>query len=395
MSARHVFLLDHSAGMGSLNLGTSPALRLFPAIVPLDPPSVEKAGSVAVVMRTKNRPLLLHRALSSVLSQVYQKWHLYLVNDGGNADTLADLVAQYVSAFGDRLTVIQHAESQGMENASNAALARAEEEFVVIHDDDDSWHPDFLEETTMFLADPVNRHCVGVTTGCRLVTEQIVDDQVEELGSSEWIFNRSLTDFSAILGGNTFPPICFLFRRAAVERIGLFNGSLPVLGDWEFNIRALMVGEIDFLCRNLANYHHRVRGGGASYCNTVVDSVQVHEKQNILLRNSILRAAISESPGLIAVMQSQALLRSRLLDSLEHLGRDVRERVGAEDFGRTAAALDAGIRRLDQRLDQMEAILMEVHVVTSWHRKMLRPVHWLWDRLLPARRLIASARGSR
>lgn len=365
--------------MEGLNTTSPATLRLFPTAVPLDPPPPHKAGSVAVVMRTKNRPILLHRGLSSVLSQSYGNWHLYLVNDGGDAKVLEDVLAIYESAFGDRLTVINHAESRGMENASNAALAHTTAEFAVIHDDDDSWHPDFLDATTAFLADPANRHCVGVTTGCRLITERIVGELVEEVGSSEWLHNQRLTDFGAILGGNTFPPICFLFRRAAVDRIGAFNGALPVLGDWEFNIRALMLGEIDFLPRTLANYHHRVRGTGSSYGNTVVDGQRMHDRHNVLLRNSIMRAAILESPATIAVLQSQVLLRNRLLEAIENLGR-----LGHERDSDT---------HLDRRLGEIEDMLREMRMVASWHRKLLRPVHWIWVKLMPMRRMVARARG--
>ena len=64
--------------------------------------ALEPSGSVAVVMRTKDRPVLLPRALASVLSQTHQNWRLYLVNDGGDRqafDAVLDSTGRF-SAIG-------------------------------------------------------------------------------------------------------------------------------------------------------------------------------------------------------------------------------------------------------------------------------------------------------
>lgn len=119
-------------------------------------------GSVAIITRTKNRPVLLARALNSVLEQKYHNWHLYIVNDGGDKHAVDNLVDVYADQFGDKITVIHNEKSLGMEAASNCAFHLANEEFMVIHDDDDSWHPDFLLETVAFLKK--NQNAVGVIT---------------------------------------------------------------------------------------------------------------------------------------------------------------------------------------------------------------------------------------
>jgi len=59
--------------------------QLYPSYIEINEKdiSIKNDGSVAIIMRTKNRPILLARALKSVLEQEYQNWHLYLINDGG------------------------------------------------------------------------------------------------------------------------------------------------------------------------------------------------------------------------------------------------------------------------------------------------------------------------
>ena len=101
------------------------------------PDSEPCAEAVSIIMRTKDRALLLPRALRSVLAQSFTNWRLYLVNDGGNPATLENVLAPFRNDFGDKLSVINHAASLGMEAASNAGLAVASGRYFAIHDDDD------------------------------------------------------------------------------------------------------------------------------------------------------------------------------------------------------------------------------------------------------------------
>jgi glycosyltransferase involved in cell wall biosynthesis len=91
-----------------------PPPRLDPAGSELAPASKEGVSTVAIVMRTKDRPLLLARGLASVLSQTFSRWTLWLVNDGGSAERLEDVLASFRGRFGDRLRVIHNDTSLGM-----------------------------------------------------------------------------------------------------------------------------------------------------------------------------------------------------------------------------------------------------------------------------------------
>ena len=106
---------------------------------------------VSVITRTKDRLLLVKRAIRSVLQQTFSDWTHVIVNDGGNARELDLLLKEFEGQYEGRLEVIHNAESQGMQNASNSGIERVDSEFIVIHDDDDSWHPEFLESCVSFL----------------------------------------------------------------------------------------------------------------------------------------------------------------------------------------------------------------------------------------------------
>mgnify|MGYP001763085457 CR=1 FL=1 len=62
-------------------------------------------GSVAILMRTRDRPVLLARAFASVLSQRCDDWHLFVVNDGGDPAPVDALAARHETGFLGRITV--------------------------------------------------------------------------------------------------------------------------------------------------------------------------------------------------------------------------------------------------------------------------------------------------
>ena len=51
-------------------------------------------------------------------------------------------------------------------------------------------------------------------------------------------------DIGAMSIRNQYSPISFLFRRSCYEKISGFDESLPVLGDWDFNLRFLLKYDI-------------------------------------------------------------------------------------------------------------------------------------------------------
>ncbi|MBS7542198.1 glycosyltransferase [Ancylobacter oerskovii] len=259
-------------------------------------------GRVAIITRTRNRNLLLGRALASVLGQSHADWHLYLVNDGGDAGAVEATLAPHRAAFADRVTVIHNPVSLGMEAASNRALAAAQAQdgaagdFLVVHDDDDAWHPDFLKETVGFLRREENRGYAAVLTRMTRVYERLEPDRVVELSREPWHDWQPNLDGIQLLSRNVFCPIAFLIRMSVVRQIGLYNPHLPVIGDWDYNLRVFAAGDIGTLDQPLAYYHLRPEATG-SYGNSVEAGRALHARYNVLYRNALLRTHLNADPG--------------------------------------------------------------------------------------------------
>src|SRR4030095_2041256 len=97
---------------------------------------------------------------------------------------------------------------------------------------------------------------------------------------------------------NRFPPISFLFRRAALEVVGPFREQHGVLGDWDFHLRVLRQFDIDVIPEPLANYHHRVKGTAGVYGNSVHVQTDVHRGKRVELINGVVRGRLGEDNGL-------------------------------------------------------------------------------------------------
>ena len=125
---------------------------------------------VAIITRTQDRPITLDRALRGILQQTFGDWELVLVSDAGNLTAIREVVARHGDALGDRLRLIHRERSEGMQAASNHGIAESRSRYIAIHDDDDSWHPNFLARTVAYLeAAPSNQRGVVVGTELSIV----------------------------------------------------------------------------------------------------------------------------------------------------------------------------------------------------------------------------------
>ena len=224
---------------------------------------------VAVITRTRERQILLERALASVSGQTMRDLLWVIVNDGGETGPV-DAVADRARASGVATSVVHRAESSGMEAASNAGIRASQSAYVTIHDDDDSWDPGFLAATCGFL--DRNAQFGGVISHARRITEELAGRQVRLLASEPHMPLLQAVHLADMARSNLYPPICFLFRRPLYEAVGGYDESMAIFGDWDFNLRFLLKADIGVIPEPLANYH--LRGGkgrqkGGHYANSI------------------------------------------------------------------------------------------------------------------------------
>lgn len=283
--------------------------------------------TVAILLRTKDRPGCLPRAIKSILNQTFKNWQLVIINDGGKKDILEKTIKPFIKDIGERLVIINNPNSLGMSRGLNLGIDASQSEYLVVHDDDDSWQPEFLMQTVKFLQDPSNADCCGVITHSLRILEEIQNDQFIEQARID--FNSNDNPFTRvslyrILIQNTFPPISLLFKRSIIDKIGYFNEDLPVLNDWDFNIRCLFHFEIGVIPQHLANYHHRTNQQNSIYGNSIIATSNLCMQYETVIRNRALREAITSDSknsmlGLCLAAGGQELFNLALPKKVDYL----------------------------------------------------------------------------
>lgn len=248
--------------------------------------------SVGIVTRTKNRAVLLRRAIESVANQSYDNWVHVIVNDGGDVESVEKLLKPYKENFSERIKVIHNPQSVGMEAASNLGLALLDTEYAVIHDDDDSWSPEFL--TRMMGVLQQEQKALPSIQGIICYSNRVIETVTGNLVTIEFTdpFNHwipaGLVSLDRMLYENMFPPISFIFSLNVCREIGGFNEQLPVLGDWDFHVKFMLKHDIWVLPEPMAFYHHRPTADGVMG-NSVIAGLDKHRLYRSLLTNQWLR----------------------------------------------------------------------------------------------------------
>jgi glycosyltransferase involved in cell wall biosynthesis len=270
---------------------------------------------VSVITRTKDRCLLLERAINTVLDQSFSDWEHIIVDDGSqNPQEIDELVAKHKDRYEGRLKLLHNPESLGMEAASNVGINNSSAKYIAILDDDDSWHELFLRKCVDFLANKPHKNINGVITHSVRVLEDIKDGKVAELkrlSFNAWLRTVSLW---AVAGANQFCANAFVFERSCLEKVGLYREDLPVLGDWEFNLRFLRDYDVGVIPEELSYFHTRPPNTDGSFSNTVVDGTDRHALYDTMIRNEYLRKDLSEGKPGLGWLLSQSKSERHIVD---------------------------------------------------------------------------------
>lgn len=297
--------------------------------------------TVAVLVRTKDRPRFLRRALANIAEQTFTDYTVCVINDGGDESATrailqASPLAHLLEGDAPRLMLLTTG-GGNMEAASNAGLAATDSEFVAIHDDDDLWAPEFLERTVGALR----------ASEALICSTRVVERYERETPEGEFevyeerIFHDGLPGFGLqfLYRTNRTVPIGILYRRRLHELVGFYDESLPVVGDWEFNLRAAAVTEVLLVDEPLAYWSLRPEADGAE-----ANSVQ-RQAEHARFDASVRARAIRDD------LQSGGRPGPYLYQA--HLMADLERRV-IDGHDLTRESLDL-LRSLGERLERIEA----------------------------------------
>lgn len=191
--------------------------------------------SIAVVIATRDRPILLRRALASVLACRYDgDLEVVLVFDQSEPDPdVAD----------DRVRVLTNRRRPGLAGARNSGILAADADLIAFCDDDDTWLGGKLElQVPALMAEP---GAELATTGIFVnVTKKTQPGEPPDRGrSTPRVLDTERITFADLLRSRLMEahPSTFLLRRAAlVGDLGLVDEDLPgsYAEDYDLLLRA-------------------------------------------------------------------------------------------------------------------------------------------------------------
>lgn len=243
---------------------------------------------VGIVVRTKDRPVLLARAISDISEQMFDDWQAVIVNDGGDARAVDALLDGLAADIRSRFSVIHHDESVGRSAAANAGITALSTEFVVLHDDDDLWASDFLSMSVAWLDEhPAD---VGVVSRTEIVYERFVRGSFVEDGRVPFWGEMKQISYAELLQVNRFVPIAYVYRRAIHDEVGLYRTDIHAAEDWEFNLRVGRRYSIGFIDGPARAFWMQRREATDALGNSMFVLADEHEYYDRLIRDEALRA---------------------------------------------------------------------------------------------------------
>ena len=270
---------------------------------------------VGIVLRTKNRPWFLARALADIAAQDYPHWHVQIVNDGGERAAVDAAVAS-LDVGRERISVTHHEVPRGRSAAANAGVRALETEFIVLHDDDDLWHPSFLSQSVEWL--DTHRDDIGVVSRTEIVYEvQAEDGSFREVDRVPFWADLSEITYIDLIEVNRWVPIAYLYRRSLHDKVGLYDETIDAAEDWDLGLRTLVRHHVGFLDGEPLAYWMQRRDVDGELGNSMFVLADDHDRFDKQIRDAALREyAATHGSGLI-------LYLSRLVrDDLRTMIRD-------------------------------------------------------------------------
>jgi glycosyltransferase involved in cell wall biosynthesis len=190
---------------------------------------VDPVTLVSVILPTYNRAAYVTAAIDSVLKQSCADWELVIADDGSAEET-----ARCLDALRDRrITVLRLPHSGNPSKVRNAAIRRAQGEYLALLDSDDLWAPTKLETQLATMR---------ASSGCRWSYTATADIDatgrlVEIAGRAPWRpFSGNIAD--ALISIHALVSTSSVMaERSLVEEVGGFDEQQLFGEDYDLFIR--------------------------------------------------------------------------------------------------------------------------------------------------------------
>jgi len=193
----------------------------------------ENKYKISVVIPTLNRINTLQRALDSVINQTYKPAEIIVVDNGSSDGTLKLLREQY-----PKITILTE-NKIGVSSARNKGIKKSINQWIALLDSDDAWHPRKLEIQTSMLDSASKEYNLIHTDEVWFRNNKHINQMKKHKKQGGYIFERCLSLCC-------ISPSSVLFKKNILDKVGLFDESLPVCEDYDMWLKICSSEEVLF-----------------------------------------------------------------------------------------------------------------------------------------------------
>ena len=193
----------------------------------------EHKYKISVVIPTLNRINTLQRALDSVINQTYKPAEIIVVDNGSSDGTLKFLREQY-----PKITILTE-NKIGVSSARNKGIKKSINQWIALLDSDDAWHPRKLEIQTSMLDSALKEYNLIHTDEVWFRNNKHINQMKKHKKQGGYIFERCLSLCC-------ISPSSVLFKKNILDKVGLFDESLPVCEDYDMWLKICSTEEVLF-----------------------------------------------------------------------------------------------------------------------------------------------------
>jgi len=280
-------------------------------------------GPVGVVMPAFNASRWIEASLASLQAQTVTTWCCVVVDDGSQDTTAA--IVQDIAASDARIVLTRQA-NMGVAAARNLGfrhLANDVQEILLL-DSDDLLVPDAVAALAEQLA--LRPDAVGVF-GLAEYIDEVGNEGARGLHSSVQCARRTRRGFRFValpvgedstfadiaLYGPIWPSAVGLHRLAAIESVGGFDPTVPLLSDWDLYLKMSRLGPFAMIDRQVAWYRrHDANLTSDPVANSAARLAVAHRAWHDPANTPAQRRFIGRSWWLIQASETLALFRGVL-----------------------------------------------------------------------------------
>ena len=193
----------------------------------------ENKYKISVVIPTLNRINTLQRALDSVINQTYKAAEIIVVDNGSSDGTLKFLREQY-----PKITILTE-NKIGVSSARNKGIKNSINQWIALLDSDDAWHTRKLEIQTSMLDSALKEYNLIHTDEVWFRNNKHINQMKKHKKQGGYIFERCLSLCC-------ISPSSVLFKKNILDKVGLFDESLPVCEDYDMWLKICSSEEVLF-----------------------------------------------------------------------------------------------------------------------------------------------------